>query len=267
MEKIRLDNLLVEQGLVPSREKARSLILAGEVMLQGRRLDKPGMFIDAQSRVDIRQKMPYVSRGGLKLEKALTFFDLDLTGKTIIDIGASTGGFTDCALQRGAAKVYAVDVGYGQLDWTLRNDPRVINLEKTNIREVDPLLWPELADLIMIDVSFISTRLVFPVAKMLLRQGGQIIALIKPQFEAGRKQVGRKGVVRDKTVHIQVLLNCIGYLRENDLYAHCATYSPLTGPQGNIEFFILADQEKTEPQINDKAAAVTVEAAHHQLKP
>jgi hemolysin TlyA family protein len=196
LEKNRLDMLLVEQGLAPSREKARGMILAGQVRVNGRVLDKPGTSVAVDSIIELAGKTcPYVSRGGLKIEKAGEVFGVDFKGRVVLDVGASTGGYTDYALQKGAARVYAVDVGYGQLDWKLRNDPRVVNLERTNIRYLERLDEP--VDIVSIDVSFISTSKVFPAIRPMLKDNGLVISLIKPQFEAGRNQVGKKGVVRD----------------------------------------------------------------------
>ncbi len=239
MEKIRLDTLLFEKGLATSREKARAMIMAGEVQADGKTIDKPGVKLDPQTDVMVTSvRQPYVSRGGLKLEGAIRDFQLDFDGRTVLDIGASTGGYTDCALQHGAIKVYALDVGYGQLDWKLRNDPRVVVWERTNIRYFTLDELGEKVDIITMDVSFISTTLIFPVLNQLLKENGSIVSLIKPQFEAGREKVGRNGVVKDPKVHAEVLEHCIASAQAAGLYCIDITYSPIMGPKGNIEYFI-----------------------------
>ncbi|MDO4540423.1 MAG: TlyA family RNA methyltransferase [Syntrophomonadaceae bacterium] len=263
MARLRLDRLLTERGLAPSREKARGMILAGEVTVNGQRVDKAGAPIseDAVLAVNSRQ-LRYVSRGGLKLEGAIRDFAVDFRDKTVIDVGASTGGYTDCALQNGASRVYAIDVGYGQLDWKLRNDERVINMERTNIRAVRPADIGMLADIIVMDVSFISTALIFPVLKNLLKPEGSVIGLIKPQFEAGREQVGKKGVVRDPRVHAAVLEKCIAAAASEGLGCNGITPSPLRGPEGNIEFFILLHKDApVMTEVNARIGEV-VAAAH-----
>ncbi|MCB0045907.1 MAG: TlyA family RNA methyltransferase [Caldilineaceae bacterium] len=236
--KQRLDLLLVEQGLVPSREQARRLIMAGEVLVNETVADKPGRQVDPASAVRVRARPRFVSRGGLKLEAALDEFSLDVTGLTAVDVGASTGGFTDCLLQRGAARVYAVDVGYGQLAWKLRQDSRVTVLERTNIRHLAALPDGVLADLSVIDASFIGLHLVLPAALNLLHKQGQVVALIKPQFEAGKEGVGKGGVVRDARVHRRVLEEIIALAGSLDLTVAGLTVSPAPGPAGNIEFLI-----------------------------
>ncbi len=236
--KIRLDRLLVERGLAPSREQARRLIMAGEVLVDDRVVDKPGRLVPEDAPVRVRRQPRYVSRGGLKLEAALDRFGLDVSGLTAVDVGASTGGFTDCLLQRGAARVYAVDVGYGQLAWKLRQDPRVIPLERTNIRHLESLPGGELADLAVIDASFIGLGLVLPATLRLLKPDGQIIALVKPQFEAGPQDVGKGGVVRDQRVHRRVLEEVAALARELGLTVAGLTVSPAPGPAGNVEFLV-----------------------------
>jgi len=237
--KERLDVLLVEKGFFDTREKAKRNIMAGLVFVDNERIDKCGQKVKTTSNIEVKgNSIPYVSRGGLKLEKAVNEFKLDLNGKVCMDVGASTGGFTDCMLQHGAAKVYAVDVGYGQFDWKLRNDPRVTCMERTNIRYVKPEDIGELIDFASIDVSFISLRLVLPVVKSLLKQDGEITALIKPQFEAGRDKVGKKGVVRDKETHFEVIKNVAYYAASIDLLPYKLTYSPVKGPEGNIEYLL-----------------------------
>lgn len=268
LSKVRLDVLVFQRGLAPSREKARVMIQAGLIMANGQRMDKPGTLVAEESILEIHGKRPpYVSRGGLKLEKALQVFAVELKGRTLLDVGASTGGYTDCALQHGAHKVYAVDVGYGQLDWTLRNDPRVINLERTNIRYLSQNELPEAIDVVTVDVSFISTRLVFPAVIPFLKRDGMVIALIKPQFEAGRDQVGKKGVVRDRAVHLKVLQKALKFAREEGLYCHGLIFSPLKGPQGNIEFFLLLKLFKDETDTDwEIIAAEVVRQAHQELE-
>ncbi len=236
--KMRLDRLLVERGLAPSREQARRLIMAGEVLVDDRLVDKPGRLVPADAPVRVRHRPRYVSRGGLKLEAALERFGLDVSGLTAVDVGASTGGFTDCLLQRGAARVYAVDVGYGQLAWKLRQDPRVVPLERTNIRHLESLPGGELADLAVIDASFIGLGLVLPATLRLLKPDGQIIALVKPQFEAGPQDVGKGGVVRDQRVHRRVLEEVAALARKLGLTVAGLTVSPAPGPAGNVEFLV-----------------------------
>lgn len=239
MAKRRLDMLLVDKGLFPSREKAKTSIMAGLVTVNGQRVDKPGTDVAEDAALEVRgAAIPYVSRGGLKLAKAIEEFGLDFTGKVVMDIGASTGGFTDCALQHGAALVYAVDVGYGQLAWSLRQNPRVINMERTNIRHLDPAGLEHLPDFVTTDVAFISLRLVLPKIREILSAGGAAVVLIKPQFEAGREKVGKKGVVRDPQVHEEVIENVIGFARQNGFAAIGLSYSPVTGPEGNIEYLL-----------------------------
>ena len=244
VRKERLDRLLVDLGLVESRQKAQRLILAGQVSVGDRVLDKPGMQLPADSQVTIKGGLPYVSRGGLKLEAALDAFALEVRDWVAVDVGASTGGFTDCLLQRRAAKVYAVDVGYGQLAWKLQQDPRVVVIDRTNARYLETL--PELVDLAVIDVSFISLRLILPVVCGWLQPAGQIVALIKPQFEAGRRQVGKGGVVRDPGVHRAVLEDLVQWAASQGLGMQGLIRSPITGPAGNVEF-LAHWQRLTEP--------------------
>ncbi len=238
MKKIRLDNLLVEKGLVESREKARALILEGNVLVNDRKADKPGTFIPHDTSLKILQKMPYVSRGGLKLEAALKNFNIDVHGKVAMDVGASTGGFTDCLLQRGAKKVYAVDVGYGQLSWELRNNPCVVVLEKTNIRYLEKDIVAEQIDICTIDVSFISLLKVIPKVLEFLSPSGEIVALIKPQFEVGKKDVGKGGVVKDEAKRLEAIEKISNEVQGMGLEVKGMTKSPLAGPKGNIEYFI-----------------------------
>ncbi|PKM81320.1 MAG: TlyA family rRNA (cytidine-2'-O)-methyltransferase [Firmicutes bacterium HGW-Firmicutes-14] len=238
--KKRLDVMLVEKGLFPSREKAKSAIMAGLINIDGRLVDKAGTEISVDSQIEVTGPAnPYVSRGGLKLKKALDEFGISLAGKVVADIGASTGGFTDCVLQHGAVKVYAIDVGYGQLDWKLRQDPRVVNLERTNIRYFDPGLLNETPDLVTVDVAFISLEKVLPKISEILEPGGLLVTLIKPQFEAGRQQVGKKGVVRDPDIHIEVIDRIIAFAAGCGIDTVHLTYSPIKGPEGNIEYLAL----------------------------
>ena len=233
-EKERLDLMLVQRGLADSREQAQQLILAGKVSVGGVVVDKPGTRVTVAAPLDVAGRPPYASRGGFKLAAALDAFAVDVMGRIVADVGASTGGFTDCLLQRGAARVYAIDVGYGQLAWELRQDPRVVVMDRTNARYLDRL--PETVHLVTIDVSFISLRLIVPAAMGWLLPDGQIVALVKPQFEAGRKQVGKGGVVRDKAVHRAVLAEILGWACEHHLGLRGLIRSPLTGPAGNVEF-------------------------------
>ncbi|MGQ9512043.1 TlyA family RNA methyltransferase [Thermodesulfitimonas sp.] len=235
----RLDVALVEKGFFVSREQARQAILTGQVFVNGLCVQKPGRFVSAADRMEVRgETLPYVSRGGLKLAQALRFFRIDLRGLVVIDVGASTGGFTDCALQFGARRVFAVDVGYGQLAWKLRTDPRVIVLERTNIRHLTPEAIGELADFATVDVSFISLEKVLPCVGVLLKPEGQGIALVKPQFEAGRGKVGKKGVVRDPAAHVAVCAKISVFIGSLGWEVRGLTYSPLRGSEGNIEFLI-----------------------------
>ena len=264
MAKQRLDQRVVELGLAESREKAKTLIMSGEVFLDGRRVDKPGMMIPAESLPEVRgQGLRYVSRGGLKLEKALQVFPVLAEGKVCLDCGASTGGFTDVLLQNGAKKVYAVDVGYGQLAWKLRQDERVVSLERTNLRYLTAEQVPEQIDLAVMDVSFISIRLILPVVRPFLKPGADYICLIKPQFEAGREQVGKKGVVRDEAVHREVIAQCLQAAEDCGYSVRGVDYSPIRGPEGNIEFLCHLNQQ-SEGSIHPDIDAVV--AAAHQEK-
>ena len=263
--KERLDIVLVNRGVFQSREKARGAIMAGIVYVDGQRVDKPGTGIKEDSEIYIKENAcPYVSRGGLKLAKAVSSFRLDLNGVVAVDIGASTGGFTDCMLKNGAEKVYSIDVGYGQLDWSLRNDPRVVNMEKVNVRYLETGKIAERADFISIDVSFISLKLVLPVAAELLACNGKLVCLVKPQFEAGREQVGKKGIVRDKAVHREVIENVIRYGEANGLYPLGLDFSPMTGAKGNIEYLILFAKEDTGTDYKPVIESV-VKTSHEQL--
>ena len=263
--KTRLDVLLTERGLLDSRQKAQATIMSGIVFVNGQRVDKVGTAVANDALIEIRgATLPYVSRGGLKLEKAMQTFPLTLTGKICADIGASTGGFTDCMLQNGAKKVYAVDVGYGQLDWKLRNDARVVCMGWTNARYLTHEEIPEELDFASVDVSFISLKLIFPALYGLLREGGEIACLIKPQFEAGREKVGKKGVVRDPAVHLEVLEHFLIHAKENHFTVLGITYSPIRGPEGNIEYLgFLRKSEEPDAAVDLQAI---VEASHTALK-
>ena len=237
MKKTRLDQLIFERGFTDSRERAKTTIMSGLVFVNGQRADKPGMPVPPDAQIEVRgDVLPFVSRGGYKLDKALKVFPIDPAGKVCIDCGASTGGFTDVLLQHGAAKVYAVDVGYGQLAWKLRSDERVVNLERTNLRYVTQEQIPETLDLAVMDVSFISVRLVLPAVSQLLKDGADLVCLIKPQFEAGREEVGKKGVVRDKAVHRAVVQGILDFAPTVGLSVLGLDYSPIKGPEGNIEY-------------------------------
>ena len=237
--KERLDVLLVSQGLAASREKAKAIIMSGNVLVNGQREDKAGTMIDVKAEITVKGgQLKYVSRGGLKLEKAMSHFDLTLEGRVCMDVGASTGGFTACMLQNGAVKVYSVDVGHGQLDWKLRNDPRVVCMEKTNIRYVTPEQIEEPAAFVSIDVSFISLTKVLPPVRELMTEDGEIVCLIKPQFEAGREKVGKKGVVRDPKVHEEVIEKVIDFAATVGLESRELEFSPIKGPEGNIEYLL-----------------------------
>lgn len=262
--KERLDVLMVEKGLCESRSRAQALIMSGEVYVAGQKCDKAGTPVEVEAEIEVRgNACPYVSRGGLKLEKALRDFGVDPTGFVCSDSGASTGGFTDCLLQKGAKKVFAIDVGYGQLAWSIRTDPRVVCMERTNIRYVTPEQLGEPLDLSVVDVSFISLRIVLPAIKALLKPTGQILCLIKPQFEAGKDKVGKKGVVRDPATHVEVLESFLALARELNLTVRNLTFSPVKGPEGNIEFLghlSMLPEGAIEPDV-----AALVRAAHETL--
>lgn len=268
-KKQRLDVLLVEKGLAPSREKAKAIIMAGIVYVDGNKEDKAGTTFPENAVIEVKGKtLPYVSRGGLKLEKAMQKFPIKLSGKVCMDVGSSTGGFTDCMLQNGATKVYAIDVGHGQLAWKLRNDERVVCMEKTNIRYVVPEDIDELAAFSSIDVSFISlTKVLLPV-KNLLTEDGQVVCLIKPQFEAGREKVGKKGVVRDRAVHEEVIRTVMDYASSIDFYPLALDFSPVKGPEGNIEYLLFLSKNKQDQEIVDASSIdikAVVTASHDTL--
>lgn len=261
--KERLDVILVNNGLASSRDNAKRTIMAGLVTVDGIVETKSGQKFDVDSEFKVKDKLlKYVSRGGLKLEKAIQSFNIKLNGCYAVDMGASTGGFTDCMLMNGALKVYALDVGYGQLDYKLRVDPRVINMEKTNIRYLDTTLIEEPIDFISIDLSFISLRHMFPVASKILKDTGAVMCLIKPQFEAGREQVGKKGIVRDSKVHVEVIENVIGYASDNGLYPHGLDYSPVKGTKGNIEYLLYLRKTESSKEISPQEV---VSIAHGAL--
>ena len=261
-EKKRLDVLLVERGLAETRQKAQATIMSGVVFVDGQRADKAGLNLAGDAEIEVRgSAMPYVSRGGLKLEKAMRAFGLTLSGLVCADIGASTGGFTDCMLQNGARKVYAVDVGYGQLDWRLRRDERVVCMERTNARYLTREQVPEELDFVSVDVSFISLRLILPAVYGLLRGGGHVACLIKPQFEAGREKVGKKGVVRDPAVHLEVLEQFLIHAKDSSFAVLGLTYSPIRGPEGNIEYLGYLEKGAAEEERSFDLAAL-VEASH-----
>lgn len=264
--KKRLDVLLVEKNLAPSREKAKAVIMAGLVYADNQKADKCGTTYDENVKLEVRgPALKYVSRGGLKLEKAMKSFSLDLKDKITMDIGASTGGFTDCMLQNGAKKVYSVDVGYGQLAWKLRCDPRVVNLERTNMRKVTREQIPDVIDFFSIDVSFISIKLLLPVARELLSDSARAVCLIKPQFEAGRENVGKKGVVRDKNVHISVVKDIYDFCLNNGYSVLGLDYSPIKGPEGNIEYLIYIEKSDSPVSKTDVSVEELVENSHKQL--
>ena len=265
MSKIRLDQYLCQNGLVQSRERAKALIMSGIVFVNEQKVDKAGEMIAPDAKVEVRgHDIGYVSRGGLKLEKAMQVFPMRPDGKVCMDIGASTGGFTDCMLQNGAKKVYAVDVGYGQLDWRLRSDARVVCMERTNARYLTHEQIPDELDFASVDVSFISLKLILPALAGLLKPDGHAVCLVKPQFEAGREKVGKKGVVRDPAVHLEVLEHFLEHAKESHFTVLGLTYSPIRGPEGNIEYLGYLSRAEEEPPVHDLKALV--EASHAALE-
>ena len=263
--KKRLDVLLTEQGYADSRSKAQAIIMSGLVYVNGQKADKPGVSYDETVELEVRGAVcPYVSRGGLKLEKALRDFGVKPVDYVCSDSGASTGGFTDCLLQQGAKKVFAIDVGYGQLDWKIRSDPRVVVMERTNIRYVTPEQLGEPLDLSVIDVSFISLKLILPAVCGILKGGGHVACLVKPQFEAGKEKVGKKGVVRDPAVHLEVLEHFLEHAKESGFTVLGLTYSPIRGPEGNIEYLGYLEKGDWQPMEFDLKALV--EESHQTLK-
>lgn len=264
--KKRLDVLVFEKGFAQSREKAKAIIMAGQVYVNNQKCDKCGVSYDENLPLEVRgDTQRYVSRGGYKLEKAMNSFPITLADKVTMDIGASTGGFTDCMLQNGATKVYSVDVGYGQLAWKLRNDERVVNLERTNMRYVTDEQVLDKIDFFSVDVSFISLKLILPVARELLSENGEGVCLIKPQFEAGKEKVGKNGVVRDKSVHIEVVNSIIDFCLNNGFDVLGLDYSPIKGPQGNIEYLIHIRKSDNETLKTDVMADTVVTDSHKQL--
>ena len=266
--KKRLDVILVERGFFESREKAKAVIMSGCVYVNNQKADKAGANFDENIAVEVRNnRMRYVSRGGYKLEKAMQVFPISLDGKVTMDIGASTGGFTDCMLQNGAKKVYAVDVGYGQLAWKLRNDERVVNLERTNMRYVTAEQVPEPVDFFSVDVAFISLQLILPAARGVCAGNAEGVCLIKPQFEAGRENVGKNGVVRDRKVHQSVVEEIVSFCLNNGFSVCGLDYSPIKGPQGNIEYLLYIQRCDTPENRLTATAADVVKASHEALDP
>ena len=264
--KKRIDVLLFEKGLAPSREKAKTMIMAGTVYVNNQKFDKPGDTVDEDAQIEVRgSTLKYVSRGGLKLEKAMQLFPITLDGKVCMDVGASTGGFTDCMLQNGASRVYSVDVGYGQLAWQLRQDPRVVNLERTNARYLTREQVPEEIEFFSVDVSFISLKIILPAVRPLLKDGGEAVCLIKPQFEAGREKVGKKGVVRDKKVHEEVVKTICDFALENGYSVLGLTFSPVKGPEGNIEYLVYLRKSDETALTAEGTPHSVVEASHAAL--
>lgn len=265
-KKQRLDLKVLEDGYADSREKAKALIMAGQVYVNGQKELKAGAQIGPEDQLEVRgKKMPYVSRGGFKLEKAMQTWNVSLDGKICADIGASTGGFTDCMLQNGAVKVYAVDVGYGQLAWKLRSDERVINLERTNFRYVTKEQIPEPLEFASVDVSFISLTKILPVLHTLLKEDGQAVCLIKPQFEAGKEKVGKKGVVRDLAVHTEVVENITKFALENGFSLLGVTFSPIKGPEGNIEYLMMLKKADTPENLLEEDIKSITKESHYLL--
>ena len=264
--KIRLDQYLVQHGLIQSRERAKAMIMAGVVYVNGQKADKPGASYGDEAQIEVRGgHCPYVSRGGLKLEKAMQVFPLSPRGKVCMDIGASTGGFTDCLLQQGAKKVFAIDVGYGQLAWKLRTDERVVNMERTNIRNVTPDQLDDPIAFFSVDVSFISLHHIFPVARAVTTPDAVGVCLVKPQFEAGREKVGKNGVVRDPATHREVLVNAMGYAAANGFAVRGLDFSPVKGPEGNIEYLMFVEKSDAPAALGEDVAAAIVTASHQAL--
>lgn len=261
-DKIRLDSRVFELGLSESREKAKAFIMAGQVYVNGMKATKAGETVAPEDKIEVRGSNEFVSRGGYKLKKAMSVFPISLEGKICMDIGASTGGFTDCMLQNGAAKVYSIDVGYGQLAWKLRTDERVVNLERTNFRHVTHEQVPDEIDFFSVDVSFISLKLILPPAYDLLKDSGSAVCLIKPQFEAGKENVGKKGVVRDINVHKDVISNVLEFTKEIGFNVEGLDFSPIKGPEGNIEYLMYITKNGSNADINIDE---TVEKSHEVL--
>lgn len=265
-EKRRLDILVFERGLTQSREKARAMIMSGRVYVQNQKADKPGTLFKTDSNIELRApKLTYVSRGGLKLERAIRSFNINLNEKITMDIGASTGGFTDCMLQNGAKKVYSVDVGYGQLAWKLRNDPRVVNLERTNIRYIDEKLILDYLDFFSVDVSFISLKLVLPVVRSFLTEKAEAVCLIKPQFEAGKEYVGKNGVVKSKKVHESVVGDICSFVLNNGFDVLGLDFSPIKGPKGNIEYLLYLRKSNKGQNLSRIDVEKLINISHEEL--
>ena len=265
-KKTRLDVAVFEGGYAPSREKAKAIIMAGQVYVNNQKVDKAGFELKEGDKLEVRGKtLKYVSRGGLKLEKAMQVFPITLADKTCMDVGASTGGFTDCMLQNGAVKVYAVDVGYGQLAWSLRTDERVVNMERTNIRNVTLDMLAEPIEFFSVDVSFISLHHIFPVAQAITTPDAMGVCLVKPQFEAGREKVGKNGVVRDPATHREVLHNAMGYAAANGFVVRGLDFSPVKGPEGNIEYLMFVQKSEQPGVLDDSVAEQVVAASHSSL--
>ena len=265
-DKIRLDIALTQRGLAESREKAKALIMAGQVYLNGQKELKAGAAVKPDDEIEVRgSRNPFVSRGGLKLQKAAEKFDIDLSGCVCMDIGASTGGFTDCMLSHGAKKVYSIDVGYGQLAWKLRTDERVVNMERTNFRYVTHEQIPEDIDFASVDVSFISLKIILPVLRELLKADGQAVCLIKPQFEAGREKIGKKGVVRDPQVHIEVVENTVAFALERGFDVKNLDFSPIKGPEGNIEYLMHIEKSEAPQKLCGITPEELVRLSHGEL--
>ena len=264
--KVRVDQFVFEEGYTESRQRAQALIMAGVVYVNNQKVDKAGYMLKETDKVEVRGKdLKYVSRGGYKLEKAIELYNLDLTDRVCMDIGASTGGFTDCMLQNGAKKVYAVDVGYGQLAWKLRTDERVVNFEKTNIRNVTEENLEEKINFFSVDVSFISLKHIFPVAYAISTNDVIGACLVKPQFEAGKEKVGKKGVVRDSAVHKEVIINVMDYANQNGFFVKELTFSPIKGPEGNIEFLIVITKNEQDNLIGEEQVDMVVNEAKKHL--
>lgn len=264
--KLRLDTAVFEKGYCDSREKAKTLIMSGVVYVNNHKADKPGMTLKDDDEIEVRSNpLKYVSRGGLKLEKAMKSFDISLENYICADIGASTGGFTDCMLQNGAVKVYSIDVGYGQLAWKLRTDPRVVNMERTNFRYVTDEQISDKLDFASVDVSFISLSIIVPVMRKLLTDAGRSVCLIKPQFEAGREKVGKKGVVRDKKVHIETVQNILDMMISNGFSVLGLDFSPIKGPEGNIEYLVYIEKSDNPQNLSNVTAENVVEHSHEVL--
>lgn len=265
-EKQRLDAELVARGIIQSRERAKAEIMAGKVYVNGQKADKAGELVTSADNIEFRgEALKYVSRGGLKLEKAMELYGFNLNGKICMDVGASTGGFTDCMLQNGATKVYSIDVGYGQLAWSLRQNERVVNLERTNVRYITGEQVPDIVDFVSIDVSFISLGLVIPVLPQFLAEDAMMVCLVKPQFEAGKDKVGKHGVVRDPATHIEVLERAVGFAQKSGFGIVGIEFSPIKGPQGNIEYLMVLTKKNPKLSVSSEDIKRLVESSHDEL--